>query len=53
MQRRTWFERQFELDLPPESLPDVIERLRGTPIRLEERVSRVPDEFRAQRVDGG
>lgn len=36
--RRTWFDRRFELGLPLDALPDVIERLRGTPLRLRERV---------------
>jgi uncharacterized damage-inducible protein DinB len=37
--RRVWFERKFALGLPPEAFPDLIERIRGTPARLEERVS--------------
>ena len=37
--RRVWFERKFVLGLPPEAFPDILERLRGTPARLEERVS--------------
>ncbi len=37
MARRLWFERRFPLGLGPEALPDVVERLRGTPLRLEER----------------
>lgn len=32
---RRWFDRQFVLGLPSEALPDVIERLRGTPSRLD------------------
>jgi uncharacterized damage-inducible protein DinB len=36
--RRTWFDRRFELGLPEEALPDILERLRGTPARLEERL---------------
>jgi uncharacterized damage-inducible protein DinB len=37
MKRRVWFERRFDLGLPPEALPDIVERLRGTPLRLRER----------------
>ena len=33
-----WFDRRFELGLPPEAFPDILERVRGTPARLEERV---------------
>ena len=36
--RRVWFERRFELGFPIEAFPDVVERVRGTPVRLEERV---------------
>jgi uncharacterized damage-inducible protein DinB len=36
--RRIWFDRRFELGLPPEAFPDLLERVRGTPARLEERV---------------
>ena len=31
-----WFKRQFSLDLPLEMYPNVVERVRGTPARLEE-----------------
>jgi uncharacterized damage-inducible protein DinB len=33
-----WFERKFAFDLPVSCLPVVLERLRGSPARLEERV---------------
>ncbi len=36
--RRVWFERAFELGIPREAFPDILERVRGTPARLEERV---------------
>lgn len=38
---RVWFERSFELGLPAVALPDIVERLRGTPWRLEERMRAV------------
>ena len=31
-----WFKRQFLFDLPLEMYPNIVERLRGTPARLEE-----------------
>lgn len=40
--RRIWIERQFDPGIPPEALPDLIERLRGTPARLEERIKGIP-----------
>ncbi len=36
-----WFERKFELGLQNEMLPMIVERLRGTPLRLEERLKDV------------
>lgn len=36
--RRIWFDRKFALGLPAEAFPDLVERIRGTPARLEERV---------------
>jgi uncharacterized damage-inducible protein DinB len=42
--RRIWFERRFELGLPLDAFPDVLERVRGTPARLEERIMMLPDE---------
>ena len=46
--RRRWLDRSFELGLPAEAFPNVMERVRGTPARLEERVRVLtPDEFNA------
>lgn len=39
MPRWPWIERTFHFDFPPAKLPDLLERLRGTPARLEERVA--------------
>jgi uncharacterized damage-inducible protein DinB len=33
-----WFERQFTSDLPLQRFPGILERLRGSPARVEERV---------------
>jgi uncharacterized damage-inducible protein DinB len=41
-ERRVWTAREFELGMPSEALPDLIERLRGTPARVEERIDGVP-----------
>ncbi|MEZ4415810.1 MAG: DinB family protein [Gemmatimonadota bacterium] len=38
MTRRQWFDRRFALGLAPDVLPELIERLRGTPGRLGERM---------------
>lgn len=37
--RLTWFKRQFNFDYPVDIYPDIIERVRGTPARLEDRVA--------------
>lgn len=39
IQRKPWFERRFTFDLPVSAAPGIIERLRGTPIRLEHRLA--------------
>src|SRR3972149_2854707 len=42
MRKQPWFERQFPTGLPAELFPVVVERLRGTPARLEERLQTLP-----------
>lgn len=42
MIRELWFERSFDFTLPVERFPSLIERLRGTPARLEERTRALP-----------
>ena len=51
MKRRIWFDRRFELGLPPEAFPDVLERVRGTPARTEERVSGLDREATKTRLE--
>ena len=34
-----WFERKFRFDFPIQLYPNVVERLRGTPVRLEEKAA--------------
>jgi len=38
MERLRWFDRRFELGLPPEAFPYIVERARGAPARLEDRI---------------
>jgi uncharacterized damage-inducible protein DinB len=52
MPARRWFDRQFDLGLPPEAFPDILERIRGTTARLEERVLNLTPEQLVQQVDG-
>ncbi len=42
MKTMIWFGRKFDFDLPAEMYPMIIERLRGTPIRLEEKTKSLP-----------
>ncbi len=44
-----WFEREFALNLPLEMFPNVLERLRGTPARLEDRLRSLPKEILTRR----
>jgi uncharacterized damage-inducible protein DinB len=46
-----WFDRTFRLDLPLEMQAVVLERLRGTPARLEENLSGCPDDLLTQRLE--
>jgi uncharacterized damage-inducible protein DinB len=40
--RQPWFQRQFTFDLPVSAAPGVVERLRGTPARIENRLAGIP-----------
>ena len=39
MKQRIWFERRFALGTPATAFPEILERIRGTPARLEDRVA--------------
>jgi uncharacterized damage-inducible protein DinB len=52
MPKELWFERSFDFTLPTERFPSLIERLRGTPARLEERTRDVPASTLTVRQDG-
>jgi hypothetical protein len=42
IRKQPWFERQFPTSLPADLLAVVVERLRGTPARLEDRLNALP-----------
>lgn len=48
--REKWFDRAFRFDIPPGRMPDLLERLRGTPARIEEKVRGVAPEVLRRRV---
>ncbi len=50
--RLKWLDRVFDMAVPVGLLPNMIERLRGTPARLEELVQGVPTEIRLATADG-
>jgi len=52
MNRTKWVERQFDFSLPVGVFPSVLERLRGTPARVEELVRSLPPELLTERRDG-
>lgn len=51
MRKQPWFERQFPTSLPADLFPVVVERLRGTPARLEDRLSSLPASILTRRSD--
>jgi uncharacterized damage-inducible protein DinB len=53
MIRTKWFERKFDFNLPVGVFPSVVERLRGTPARLEELVRALPPHVLIAKHSGG
>jgi hypothetical protein len=51
-ERVKWTERKFNFDFPFEIYPEMIERVRGTPPRLEDRLKSIAPEILTKR-DGG
>lgn len=49
MQRTKWIDRKFTFDLPEGWLPDVLERLHGTPARIAEMISGLSNEEAARK----
>ncbi len=47
--KQVWEERRFEFRLPPSRFPNVLERVRGTPARLEDRTRGIAPELLARR----
>jgi DinB superfamily len=52
MQRIKWTDRRFSFDFPAGIYPEMIERVRGTPARLEELVAGLSPETLTTQVDG-
>ena len=47
--RIKWIDRHFDFDFPVELYPEMIERVRGTPARLEDRLRSLPVEILTRR----
>ncbi len=52
VRKEGWFERAFPTGLPVAMFPVIMERLRGTPARLEERLAGRPRDILTRRQDG-
>ncbi len=53
MQRWSWVERKFSFDFPVEKMLDILERWRGTPARIEDRVRGLSADVLTRRDDIG
>ncbi len=51
MEREKWFERSFDFTLPLSRFPALLERLRGTPARIEERTRSLPPDILTRRCE--
>lgn len=53
MAKWPWIERKFVFDFPPTKWPDLLERVRGTPARLEERLRGLSRKVLTHKPEGG
>ena len=51
MKQVKWFERNFDFNIKENIFPSVLERLEGTPIRLEEKCKAIPADFLSASVN--
>ncbi|MFC2103261.1 DinB family protein [Bacteroidota bacterium] len=51
MKQIRWFDRKFEFSFDQNIFPSIIERLDGTPLRLKNKVSTIPSEHLATKLD--
>ncbi|MES1217950.1 MAG: DinB family protein [Bacteroidota bacterium] len=51
MKQTKWFDRTFNFNSNQNIFPSIIERLSGTPLRLEEKIKSIPPEMLTERVD--
>lgn len=53
MKQVKWFERKFDFSGNQNTMPSLIERLSGTPLRLEYKLKSIPHEILNERYEGG
>src|SRR2546428_4308876 len=46
-----WFDRKFEFNFSADYFPNILERLSGTPARLEEKLNSIPEIIHSNRFD--
>jgi uncharacterized damage-inducible protein DinB len=51
MQQTKWFERKFDFNSSQNIFPSIIERLAGTPARLDEKFKSIPEKILSERID--
>jgi uncharacterized damage-inducible protein DinB len=52
MEQVKWFDRSFDFSKTQNIFPSILERLRGTPARLEEKFRSIPPPLLSRQVDG-
>ncbi len=50
IQKSSWTDRHFTFDLPISMFPNILERLRGTPARLEDRILKMDSAILTKRI---
>ncbi|UCE23778.1 MAG: DinB family protein [Candidatus Zixiibacteriota bacterium] len=53
VQRTSWIQRKFNFDFPVGLLPCILERLRGTPVRLEAIINQLPPDILIKKPESG
>ncbi len=53
MKQTKWFDRKFDFSYTQNIFPSIIERLKGTPARLEEKIQIISDDLAIAKTNGG
>ena len=52
MERTKWFDRKFDFGFTQNIFPSVIERLRGTPVRMEDKLKNLTNDVANKKLNG-